>query len=145
MVWTAATAGPVPGVRTSGPSLVGAAPPGTVSVGFSPNAPATLTPELTEEADGDAAEDDGEPAHAARGGGGARRGAATGGEGGGRDEQAGGEYQGAAPGGAVGQLHEEPSTAGRKGPHHGTRRTWAVPVCTPLAPAGGRDAAPSAG
>src|SRR3954467_6966216 len=68
MVWTAATAGPVPGVRTSGPSLVGSAPPGTVSVGFSPNAPATLTPELTEEADGDAAEDGDEPPQAARAG-----------------------------------------------------------------------------
>src|SRR3954451_9951111 len=66
MVWPAATAGPVPGVRTSVPSLVGAAPPGTVSVGFSPNAPATLTPELTEEADGAAAGDDDDPPQAAR-------------------------------------------------------------------------------
>src|SRR5215213_7962617 len=77
MVWPAATAGPLPWVRTSEPSLVGAAPPGTVSVGFSPKAPATLTPELTEEADGDAEEDDEEPPQAARAGATSRPAAST--------------------------------------------------------------------
>src|ERR687886_252504 len=66
MVWPDVTAGPLPGLRTSVASLVGAAPPGTVRDGFCPKAPVTLTPELAEEPDG--AADEEEPPQAARAG-----------------------------------------------------------------------------
>src|SRR3954468_16018964 len=70
MLWPEATAGPFPWLSTSLLSLAGAVPPGTVSVGFWPKAPVTLTPELAEEPDGDPEADDfgEELPHAARAG-----------------------------------------------------------------------------
>src|SRR3954447_8281977 len=70
MVWPDATAGPFPWLRTSLLSFAGADPPGTLRVGFCPNAPVTFTPELAEELDADPDADDlgDEPPQAARAG-----------------------------------------------------------------------------
>src|SRR4051794_7491011 len=69
MLWPLATAGPVPGVRTSVVSLVGAEVAGTVSVGLSPKPPVTPTPTLVLAlAEGDPDDEDDEEAllHPAR-------------------------------------------------------------------------------
>src|SRR3954468_20186388 len=80
MLCPEATAGPVPGLRTSVVRLLGAVLFGTVSVGLSPKPPVTPTPTLVVAVPEDDEEDEEpeEPPQAARGGGAGRGGGRAG-------------------------------------------------------------------